>query len=101
MALSIRLDRQAEDDIRAIRDYLIENAGSDSAERVRRHLFTRIKRLGDAPLIGTVTTHPEIRLLPPTRYPYRIYYTLTEDAVVILHIRHSARRDPDPGNFGG
>lgn len=101
MALSVRLDRQAEADLRAIRHYLVENAGSEVAEQVRQHLFTRIERLRDAPLIGIATTHPEIRLLPPTRYPYRVYYTLTEGAVVILHIRHSARRDPDPGVLGG
>jgi plasmid stabilization system protein ParE len=101
MALSVRLDRQTEADLRAIRDYLTDNAGIEIAEQVRRHLYTRIERLRDAPYIGVMTTHPEIRLLPPTRYPYRIYYTLTEDAVVILHIRHSARRDPDPAVIGG
>ncbi|HEY5827616.1 MAG TPA: type II toxin-antitoxin system RelE/ParE family toxin [Hyphomicrobiaceae bacterium] len=31
----------------------------------------------------------------PTRYPYRIYYTVQGDEVVILHIRHTARRAPD------
>jgi hypothetical protein len=34
-------------------------------------------------------------VLSITRYPYRIYYTVTAVAVVILHVRHSARLDPD------
>jgi hypothetical protein len=45
--------------------------------------------------MGVATSEPAIRVLPPTRYRYRIYYTLTADAVAILHIRHTARRDPD------
>jgi hypothetical protein len=45
------------------------------------------------------TNEPDIRVLPPTRYPYRIYYTITADAVVILHVRHNARRDPDFSNL--
>jgi len=100
MALSVRLDTQAEHDLRAIRDYLIEHADSESAQRVRQYLYGRIERLRHAPQIGVRTTHPDIRLLPPTRYPYRIYYTLTEEAIVILHIRHSARRDPEAGELG-
>ena len=40
-------------------------------------------------------SNPEIRILPPTLYPYRIYYTVQGDDVVILHIRHSARSEPD------
>jgi len=32
--------------------------------------------------------------------PYRVYYTITAVAVVILHIRHTARIDPDLGELG-
>lgn len=95
MALKVRLDAQAKRDLLHIRSYLIEHAGRAAAERVREHLRQRINRLRDLPLMGVVTSEPAIRVLPPTRYPYRIYYTLTADAVVILHIRHTARRDPD------
>jgi hypothetical protein len=34
-----------------------------------------------------------------TRYPYRIYYTVTAVAVVILHIRRTARLDPEAGEL--
>jgi hypothetical protein len=46
------------------------------------------------------TATPEVRLLSLTQYPYRIYYTVTAVAVVILHIRHSARLGPDLGTLG-
>ena len=95
MALRIRFDAQAKRDLLDIRSYLMEHAGTAAAERVRKHLRERIYRLHDTPLIGVVTSEPSIRILPPTRYPYRIYYTVAAEAVVILHIRHSARRDPD------
>ena len=95
MALKVRLDAQAKRDLLEIRSHLIQHAGITVAERVREHLRQRINRLRDLPLMGVVTSEPAIRILPPTRYPYRIYYTLTSEAVVILHIRHTARRDPD------
>lgn len=95
MALKVRLDPQAKRDLLEIRSYLAEHAGTAAAERVRTHLRQRIHRLASAPLIGVATSDARIRILPPTRYPYRIYYTLTQDGVVILHIRHSARRDPE------
>jgi plasmid stabilization system protein ParE len=47
------------------------------------------------PFIGVVSSNPQIRILPPTRYPYRIYYTVQGEDVVILHIRHTARLAPD------
>lgn len=37
-------------------------------------------------LIGVLASNPEIRILPPSRYPYRIYYTIQGDDVVILYI---------------
>jgi hypothetical protein len=44
---------------------------------------------------GVETAEPDILYLAPIRYPYRIYCTVTAAAVVILHIRHSSRLDPD------
>ena len=101
MALKVRLDPQAKRDLLEIRSYLTHHAGAVAAEHVRVHIRQRISRLSATPLIGVATGEPGIRVLPPTRYPYRIYYTLMADAVVILHVRHSARRDPEPEDFTG
>jgi hypothetical protein len=51
-------------------------------------------------MLGVETGEPGILYLAPIRYPYRIYSTVTAVAVVILHIRHSARLDPDLGDLG-
>jgi plasmid stabilization system protein ParE len=99
MALKLRLAFQAKRDLTAIRDYLLSQAGSGPAGRVREYLRERIQSLRTAPMLGVATTRVDIRVLPPTRYPYRIFYTITADTVVILHIRHSARSEPDFSDF--
>jgi toxin ParE1/3/4 len=93
--MNVRWDVRALEDLRDIRRYVGERASPAAADRVREHLRTRIARLLTRPLIGVLTSNPEIRILPPTLYPYRIYYTIQGDDVVILHIRHSARLEPD------
>ena len=100
MALKLRLDPQAKRDLARIREYLLEQAGTASANRVRDHLRRRFKRLLTKPMLGVDTTEPGILYLAPIRYPYRIYYTVTAVDVVILHIRHSSRLDPDLGELG-
>ena len=93
--MNIRWDVRALEDLRDIRRYTVKRGSPAAANHVREHLRTRIARLLTRPLIGVLTSNPEIRILPPTRYPYRIYYTIQGDDVVILHIRHSAKSEPD------
>jgi plasmid stabilization system protein ParE len=99
MALKVRLHARARSDLHAIRDYLLQHASAAAADRVRAHLLQKITRLAASPNMGTQTSNPKVRILPPTRYPYRVYYTITAEAVIVLHIRHTARRDPDRGDL--
>jgi plasmid stabilization system protein ParE len=87
MGMKVRFDPQAKRDLAAIRDYLLSQAGACPAERVRKYLLRRINSLSRAPMLGVATTQSGVRVLPPTRYPYRIFYTITKEAAVILHIR--------------
>ncbi len=41
------------------------------------------------------TKRPGVRVIPVGRYPYRIFYRITADAVEILHVHHAARRPWD------
>jgi toxin ParE1/3/4 len=93
--MNIRWDARALEDLQDVRHCIAQRGSPAAADRVRKHLRNRIERLLTRPLIGVLTSNPEIRILPPTRYPYRIYYTIQGDDVVILHIRHSARSEPD------
>jgi plasmid stabilization system protein ParE len=54
----------------------------------------KIMQLSRLPHIGTSTSVPKVRILAPTRYPYRIYYTVQGNDVIVLHIRHTARGAP-------
>ena len=95
MGLKVRFHLRAEADLQTIHDYLIQHANPRSAERVRTHLLQKIKRLSRLPYMGMATGEADIRILAPTRYPYRVYYVIQSDEVVILHIRHTARSPPD------
>jgi plasmid stabilization system protein ParE len=44
-----------------------------------------------------VEQRPGIRTVPFIRYPYRLFYRVTSEAVEILHIRHAARQAPRTG----
>jgi toxin ParE1/3/4 len=99
VGLKVRYHRRARADFAEIKSYLAENAGRASAERVRRHLLAKIERLARLPMLGVATTELHIRVLQPTKYPYRIYYTTTDIAIVVLHVRHTARAPPELGDL--
>jgi toxin ParE1/3/4 len=53
------------------------------------------RRIGQWPQSARqVDGRPGVRVVPLIRYPYKIFYRVTPSAVEILHIHHSARRDP-------
>ena len=85
-------------DLDEIRAYLIE-LGPSGAERVRQHIAQTIERLGDFPFLGRATDEPGVRVLPLTRYPYLIFYTVLTDTVAVLHIRHGAREPINPAEL--
>ena len=91
--LRLEISARARDDLAEIRAYL-HRVDPAAAARVGRHLSTRIKRLASLPDLGSVTDRPGLRILYPTRYPYRIYYAVLDDAVRILHVRHTSRELP-------
>ena len=41
-----------------------------------------------------VEGRPGVRVVPLIRFPYRVFYQVTPEAVDILHIRPARRRDP-------
>lgn len=92
--MKVRLDERAKADIEDIRAYIAQHGSLEFANRVRDHLKTRIALLRRMPLLGRLAARSEIRILAPARYPYRIYYTIQSDTVVILHIRHTSRDAP-------
>lgn len=93
--MRLELRPRAVADLADIRMYLLEHASEQAADRVRRHLLRRLETLQKNPRLGIASSREGIRILSPSKYPYRIYFTLTDKAVVVLHIRHTSRRLPD------
>ena len=54
--------------------------------------------LKDFPEIGQRSDELDVRIILAGRYPYRIYYRVEGDEVLILHIRHTARKAPKSGD---
>jgi len=94
MGLTIRFDAKALSDLEEIRAYLIERSPS-GAERIRLHIMETIERLSDFPFLGRSTDEPKVRVLPLTRYPYLVFYSVLHSEIVVLHIRHGARAPID------
>jgi toxin ParE1/3/4 len=46
------------------------------------------------PYMAQETDIAGVRKFPLGRFPYVLYYTVEQDEVIILHVRHGARRPP-------
>jgi plasmid stabilization system protein ParE len=63
---------------------------------VERRIRTVIEHIGRWPESARRSAkRPGVRVIPVGRYPYRVFYRVTDDAVEILHVHHSARRPWD------
>ncbi len=53
------------------------------------------RRIGKWPMSAEeVRQRAGVRVIPLRRYPYKIFYRITSEAVEILHIHHAARQEP-------
>jgi len=53
------------------------------------------RRIGEWPHSAqAVAQRLGVRMVPLIRYPYKIFYRVDSDEVVILHVHHAARMDP-------
>jgi plasmid stabilization system protein ParE len=101
VSLRVKWHRRATRDLQSVHERITQDFGAPTAKRVRTELRQSARSLALRPfLLGRSTADPEVRVLSVTLYPYLIYYTVTAVAVVILHIRHSARLDPDLSEIG-
>jgi toxin ParE1/3/4 len=61
---------------------------------VRGRIEGTIAALGDNPKMAQLTDEAGVRRMPVRSSPYLIFYTVKGDEIVILHVRHGARRYP-------
>jgi toxin ParE1/3/4 len=81
-------------DLRNIAAYLSANYPSvaPALERRLRIVIARIARWPEG--ARQVTERPDVRVVPLVRYPYKVFYRITEETVEILHIHHTSQRAP-------
>ncbi len=89
---------RARADIDGVYEWVHEHSASGE-----KRVIAEIRKTGDLiarhPGIGRPTNRLRIRVLPVVRFPYLIYFTVHSGEVVILHVRHGARAEPDPNEF--
>lgn len=88
--MRVRYSQRAARDSAQIIGYLNERSPK-SAAAVRRVITASIAVLADFPFIAPSTELPDVREMTIVRYPYKVYYTVREEEVLILHIRDSRR----------
>lgn len=61
-----------------------------------KRLQTIVRRIGEWPESAQkVDRRPDVCSIPFIRYPYRLFYRVSQNRVEILHIHHSARNSAE------
>jgi plasmid stabilization system protein ParE len=90
--MKIRYRQRALADIDDIYLYLHERSPR-GALNVLAAIHASINEIADHPFGYVRTDNPDIRVMTVRRYRYRIFYSVIEnDAVEIIHVRHTSRR---------
>ena len=84
---------RAQADLLEIAEYTRAHLGATVASALEIYIRATVARIAEMPESGEVVPERDgVRVVPLVRYPFRIFYAVTEDAVTILHIRHTSRR---------
>ena len=89
--MKLQYRAQALADIDAIHRYLEERSPS-GARSVLRAIYASIQLIAETSLSYQRTDDPDIRAHVVRRYRYKIFYKVADDAVEIIHVRHTSRR---------
>jgi toxin ParE1/3/4 len=89
--MSVRYSQQAKRDLAETVAYL-NKVSPVGARSVQRAIETSIGILADFPLLAPLTELPGVRELTIVRHPYKVYYTVEDGDIWILHIRDARRR---------
>jgi plasmid stabilization system protein ParE len=89
--MRIKYSQRAQYDLSAVSSYLKMRSPA-AANAVVTTIESRVAKLADNPLIGTLTDESGTRELVVLRYPYKVYYRIKGDLISILHVRDARRR---------
>jgi plasmid stabilization system protein ParE len=97
--VKLRYSPRARRDLAEIADYLTARSPK-GALSVERSIRKTVDLVAAFPGAGRrFDQRPTVRVMPLGRYPYLVFYTLRDDEIVILHVRHGARKPIDPSRL--
>lgn len=82
-------------DLEGIASYLSQRSPA-GALNVLATIKSSIEALAAFPEIGRVVDNAEHRRFPVLRYPHAVFYRIAGGELLILHVRHTARRPIGP-----
>ena len=89
--MKLRFTPRARDDLVEIADFLRER-NPRAALQVRAAILNSLQMIARYPSAGRLQTTARIRKLVVRRYPYLVYYTLRDQEIIVLSVKHAARR---------
>jgi toxin ParE1/3/4 len=95
--MRVRFSSRARDELDAIYSYIAEHDPT-AAHRVKTRIRDVAQQLGDFPYMARNTDRAGVRVRTVNPFPYLIFYTIRNEEVLILHIRHGARRPISDSN---
>ena len=89
--MKVRFREQALADIESIRRYLQARSPRGS-RNVLQAIRAAVRFIAENPHAAEETNDAGVRVKVIVGYPYKIFYSIQDREIEILHIRHSARR---------
>ncbi|MCW5714112.1 MAG: type II toxin-antitoxin system RelE/ParE family toxin [Bauldia sp.] len=91
--MTVEFTRQAVADLERIGNDSRLKFGQVVAARLRDRIADVIARAERSPSSAPAAKgRPGVRVAPIGRYPFRLYYLILPDRIVVQHIRHTSRR---------
>jgi len=83
------------DDLEAIAEWLIVNYPA-AAPTIEQRIRSVVAHIGRWPESARMSAgRANVRVIPVGRYPYKIFYRISDETIEILHIHHAARQPWD------
>jgi toxin ParE1/3/4 len=80
-------------DLRTIAEFHRQSGQVDLALAIEQRIRATIVRIAQSPASAPlVAQRPGVRVTFVLRYHYKIFYAVRNDAIRIVHIRHTSRR---------
>jgi toxin ParE1/3/4 len=81
-------------DLQAITEWIEQDRGIETADRIARRIYEAVQSLRTMPYRGRYGRIENTRELVIPRLPYLVVYQIFEERLVVLNVLHGAQRWP-------